>query len=102
MPEENVVKVKDVINEDQVQELKECSNCRWWSRARPLPATIELWGMEMFAFGECRGSPPSALAGDRKLVAQNDPNGETFVLVKQARFPHTYHDDWCRVWEVRT
>jgi len=99
MPEENCI--EEVKAEVQDKDRRDCSTCKWWTRARPIAETVEVWGMEMFAFGECRGTPPSALPGERKLVAQNDPDGETYVLIKQARFPHTYHNDWCGWWAAK-
>ena len=102
MPEERQTVVKEEEHSDEGQELRECSNCRWWCRARPLPETIELWGMEMFAFGECRAVPPTTLGSDKKLIAQNDPEQQTHVFIKLARFPHTYNYDWCGMWEAKT
>ena len=99
MPDEKVA----VTEEDKTQEdvKVECSTCLGWIRARPPEEKRHLWGMDWFNFGECHGGTPSALAGDRRMVAQNDPSGENYVVVKQTRFPHTDHDDWCLCWKAR-
>lgn len=101
MPNEMMSNSVDIPEEDNRKERKDCSTCRWWVRARPLPEAVEAWGMEMFPFGECRGMPPSALAGEKIMQAQNDPTGNIKAIVKQARFPHTVPDDWCGMWEAR-
>ncbi len=96
-------------NEELISEEKEvaeriervCNTCRWWTRERPQPGTVETWGLEMFPFGECRQSPPTALPGDRRFAAVNDVTGELFVNIKLARFPHTYPQDWCGGWDER-
>ena len=98
MPEENGV--VETVTKAMSSDVQECTSCRWWTRAKPLPEAVELWGMEMFPFGECRGMPPTALSGDRRLQAANDPSGDTFINVKQARFPHTYPTDWCGMWKA--
>ena len=96
MPEENIT-FDDHFESEDIKK-RDCSTCRWWTRAKPMPEAVEVWGMEMFPFGECRAAPPSALQGDRKMQAVNDPTGQTFVSIKQARFPHTQPADWCGMW----
>jgi hypothetical protein len=99
MPEEK-------LEEQQQQEVSTdieyiCKTCQWWSRCKPLPGMEEVWGLEMFHFGECRASPPTALGQDKQLVAPNDSTGGTTVNIKLSRFPHTNFDDWCGFWKSR-
>ena len=79
-----------------VQE-KECRTCRWWIVMKP--SNPKLWGVSEFPFGECRSNPPTALSGDAPYYPTTDQTGQIFVNIKQARFPHTFPDDWCGRWE---
>ena len=73
MPNETMTDEAVAQEDGKMEEVKrDCSTCRWWIRARPTPDKVEVWGMEMFPFGECRAQPPTALAGDRRMQAQND------------------------------
>ena len=92
MPQEIALEEKTVkLN------LKECASCRWWTVMRPTPDTVKQWGIEEFPFGECRAMPPTALATSTPFpppTAQAIPA----VAIKNARFPHTFPDDWCGAW----
>jgi len=79
-----------------------CKTCKWWTRCRPLPGQEELWGLEMFHFGECRAMPPTALGQDKKIMAPNDSTGKIVASIKLSRFPHTNVDDWCGQWSAKS
>ncbi len=97
MPIEELHEDKQIINKQSPDEpRKECSTCRWWSRCEPHPDAISSWGFDSFEFGECRAVPPTALGKDRTRTAEH--NGNITVVIKLARFPHTFEDDWCGMW----
>lgn len=81
---------------------KVCANCAWWLRALVPPEQQDAWGQQTFNFGECRACPPTALSSNRKYESAGEAGQQkATVSIKQARFPHTYDNDWCGSWVPR-
>ena len=104
MPDDSVAKMSEQTLLDKGKtEAKRCVNCKWWLKAFLAADENEAWGDQQFNFGECRQSPPTALPGNRVYESAGEAGKpKATVSIKQARFPHTYHDDWCGSWEHKT
>ena len=95
--------LEEVKAKMQETEAKRCSNCQWWLKALVPGEEKDAWGEQLFHFGECRQSPPTALSGNRTYESAGEVGAKkASVIIKQARFPHTFDTDWCGSWEKRT
>ena len=93
---------EDDAQQEQSAGLQRCVNCNWWLQALIPDSQQAAWSSQGFNFGECRACSPTALPTNRTYESAGEVGQQRAkVTIKQARFPHTFEDDWCGMWKLR-